>query len=76
MDYIRVVLQDLPVTIRAFTVYYFDEDGMVYYTIFINSRLSETMQCAAYDHEIQHINNNDFDSMLPADKLEVMRHAG
>jgi len=76
MDYIRVVLQNLPVTIRGFTVYYFDEDGMTYYTIFINSRLSEVMQCATYDHEIKHINNNDFDSMLPADRLEAIRHVG
>jgi len=34
------------------------------------------MQCATYDHEIKHINNNDFDSMLPADRLEAIRHVG
>ena len=46
MERIQVVLTDLPVTVRGLTVYYYDEDGQVYYTILINSKLSDRMQCA------------------------------
>ena len=61
MEYIRVILCDwLPLTVRGLTAYYYDDDGMPYYTIFINANLSHEMQCAAYDHEISHIDNNDF----------------
>lgn len=75
MDYIKVTLTDLPTTIRGFTVYFFDEnDGMVYYTIFINSKLNNDMQLLTYDHEIGHISNGDFASMVDVDKLELMRH--
>ena len=70
-----MVLEDLPVTIRGFTVYCFDE-GQAYYTIFINSRLTAAAQCRAYDHEIDHINKGDFDKMFTADLLEVLRHVG
>lgn len=76
MEYVRIVLQDMPVSVKGFTVYNFDDDGMAYYTIFINARLSDQAQCAVYDHEIRHINNNDFDRMhaYTADNLEAMRH--
>lgn len=76
MDRIQVVLVDLPVTVRGLTVYYYDEDGQVYYTILINSRLNSKMQCSAYDHEISHIDNHDFDLMLPVEDLEAARHEG
>ena len=38
MEYIRVLLYDLPEAIKGFTVYYFDDDGMAYYTMFINAK--------------------------------------
>ena len=76
MERIQVVLTDLPVTVRGLTVYYYDEDGQVYYTILINSKLNDQMQCAAYDHEIAHIDNHDFDRMLPVEDLEAARHEG
>lgn len=76
MEMVQVVLIDLPVTVRGLTVYYYDEDGQVYYTILINSRLNDQTQCAAYDHEIVHINNRDFDCMLPVEDLEAARHDG
>lgn len=70
-----MVLENLPVTIRGFTVYQFD-DGQAYYTIFINSRLAAAAQLRAYDHEINHINKGDFDKMFTADWIEVLRHVG
>lgn len=75
MEYIKVIICEwLPVTVRGLTAYYFDEDGMAYYTMFINAALSVEMQCAAYDHEIKHINNNDFHLMIPVEDIEAVRH--
>lgn len=75
MEMIKVLMIDLPHTVRGLTVYYFDDDGQAYYTILINSRLSAEMQCEAYDHEISHINNGDFDSMQEVDRIEYYRHS-
>lgn len=75
MERIQVLLVDLPCTVRGLTVYYYDEDGMVYYTILINSKMSDQMHCATYDHEIAHINNHDFYRMMPVEDLEALRHA-
>lgn len=76
MEYIKVIIADwLPCTIRGFTAYYYDIDGQVYYTIFINAHLNHEMQCATYDHEIKHIDGHDFDHMFPIEDLEAMRHA-
>lgn len=75
MEYIRVVLCDwLPLAVRGLTAYYYDDDGMPYYTIFINANLSDQMQCAAYDHEIKHIDNGDFHLMMSVNDLETVRH--
>ncbi len=74
MEKIQVLLIDLPPRVAGLTAYYYDEDGQVYYTILINARLSDQRQCAAYDHEIAHINNRDFEKMTPADRLEAYAH--
>lgn len=71
MEYIRVFLVDLPHTTKGLTVK--NNDGG--YTILINSRLSEQMQCEAYDHEIAHINNGDFENMYDVSILEHVRHS-
>ena len=80
MDYIRVVLKDLPVTVRGFTV----SDDFDFYTIYINSRLSNQMQIETYEHELSHINNGDFIRMqslyndtscdTDVNKIESERH--
>lgn len=74
MEYIRIHLIDLPPRIHGLTVYKFD-DGDAFYTIFLNSRLNDEMLRKTYDHEIEHINAEDFESMYPADQLEAIRHA-
>lgn len=75
MERIQVILVDLPPRIHGLTVYYYDEDGQVYYTILVNSCLNDKMQCDTYDHEIVHIDNHDFDRMIPVEDLEAIRHA-
>ena len=74
MEYIRVHLMYLDVQWKACTVYYFDDDGQVYYTILLNTKYNDETLCKAYDHEIAHIDRGDFDSMIPADQLEAFAH--
>lgn len=74
MERIKIYIIDLPYKIHGLTVYSFDEDGQSYFTILINAHDNATTQQRTYDHEIKHIDNYDFDSMLPADRLEGFRH--
>ena len=68
-DY-RVVLEDLPCSIRGFTK--MDNDGD--YTIILNSRMSLETQRRTYLHEIEHIEKDDIHSPLTADQIEAVRH--
>lgn len=65
-----VVLIDMPVKIKGITIMNSDDS----YTIFINARLSSQMQCATYDHEMEHINNKDYDHIFSVNDLEAIRH--
>lgn len=71
MEYIGVYLVDLPTAIRGFTVRNNDDS----FSIFINAGMSDVMQRDTYDHEIEHINNHDFDSIYDINYLESLRHA-
>lgn len=71
MEYIGVYLIDLPTSIRGFTVRNADDS----YTIIINAGMSDVMQRDTYDHEIEHINNHDFDNIYDINYLENLRHA-
>lgn len=68
MNY-RVTLQDLPISIKAFTK---ETDG--FYNIVLNARLSADRQRKAYYEEIHHIINNDFDRDCSADQIEANSH--
>ena len=70
---IQTILIDVPSRIHGFTVYNY-VDGEPCYVIFLNSRLNDEMQRKAYEHELEHISNNDFDCMLPVSALEQIRH--
>ena len=74
IENIKVFLENLPECVRGFTVRVFDE-GQEFYFIVLNARLSREMLTATYNHEMEHINNRDFDMDIPADQLEAMRHA-
>lgn len=71
MEYIGVYLVDLPTAIRGFTVRNNDDS----FSIFINAGMSDVMQRDTYDHEIEHINNHDFDHIYDINYLESLRHA-
>lgn len=71
MDYIGVFLVDLPARIDGMTLR--NADGS--FTILINAGLSSIAQCRAYDHEMDHINNHDYDQMYDVDDLERLRHS-
>lgn len=70
MEHIRVFFVDMPSGIKGFTVKN-DDDS---YTILINAGLSHEMQIEAYDHEISHIDNNDYGHFYDVNILEEMRH--
>lgn len=61
-------------TVRGFTVRTTDNED--FYCIILNGKLGRKSLILVYDHEMEHINNHDFDSMYTADQIEAMRHAG
>lgn len=70
MEIIQVFLIDMPTFVDGITVKNSDDS----YTILINAGLSAEGQCAAYDHEMEHINNHDFDNVVDVGALEMIRH--
>lgn len=64
---------DLPTTIHSFVKS--NPDGS--YTIAINARLSNDGRLKAYDHEIHHIQNGDYDYDITRDlnQIELEAHA-
>lgn len=68
---VNVVLADLPGTISAYTVANPDFS----YTVVLNSRLNYERQQKAYKHEIDHIENGDYDKKCSVDLLECYAHA-
>lgn len=69
-DNYTVRLLDLPYTVKAVTA--MDEDG--YYNIYINSKLSKETQQKAVQHELAHVQMNDFYSS--ADIRDIETRAG
>jgi len=61
---IRII--NLPESIRGFVIP--DQDGV--YNIYINAKMNFEMQRITYQHEINHIKNNDPYSDLPVVELE------
>lgn len=73
-ELVSVEVVYLDVQWRGCTVYFFGDDGQPHYTILLNSKYcNETLQ-ETYSHEILHIKNNDFHSMIPADCVEYYMH--
>lgn len=61
----------LPGSIRGFSRQ--NPDGSV--TIIINEDLDMQGRIKAFEHEMEHIINDDFNSDLSADYIEAVRHA-
>ena len=71
MDYINVqVVEWLPISIKGLSTMN-NDDG---FTIILNGKHSAETLCATYIHEVNHIRNKDFNSVLSADALEKLRH--
>lgn len=69
MDY-NTVIMDLPCHIKGFVI----EDGEMFHTIVLNAKLSRITQVNTMMHELEHISNEDFQSLLSADQIESLRH--
>ena len=66
---VKVILENMPTTIKGYTV---AKDFT--YTIVLNSRLSFESQRYTYLHELEHINNGDFEKKCRADIIEFYAH--
>lgn len=69
---VKVVYRPFDCDFKGAVLLRFD-DGEDYYTIVINSNLSEDEQYITLRHEIAHIAYKDFDSPLPISEIERMR---
>lgn len=67
---VNVILVDMPSRISAYTVCNIDFS----YTVVLNSRLSYEKQLNAYHHEMNHIENGDYDKQSSADLIECYTH--
>lgn len=72
MDNINVVFADMPTRIKAFTRKNSDSS----YTIVLNSLLSREQNLLSYQHEIDHIQNGDYDTVCTVNMIEVFAHGG
>lgn len=62
-----VTLHDLPTSVQgALSI---DDDGTP--CIHLNARLSRKAQCMAFDHEMQHLINNDLCNLRRIDAIET-----
>lgn len=69
MNEIIVRYQDLPVSVKSFTLTDENDD----YNIYINSNLDTFQQREAYNHELLHIKNNHFyrDTTAAIDEADI-----
>jgi len=68
---ITTFIYPMPGRIRSYTV---RKDG--FYTIVVNENLCEEARLKAFKHEMDHINNGDFDKSCSADLIEIRAHGG
>lgn len=61
---------DMPTTIRSFVV----SNNDMSFTIIINSKIGSNQQLMAYEHEINHIKNGDYDRHCSVDLIEFFAH--
>ncbi len=61
---------DMPTTIRSFVV----SNNDMSFTIIINAKIGKEQQLLAYEHEINHIKNGDYDKNCSANLIELVSH--
>ena len=74
MNCIQVRFIDLPHRVHGVTTYCMDANGEIFYTILLNARDTAERHRSSYVHELEHISNCDFSSMMSIDELEGLRH--
>ncbi len=62
---------DMPTTIRSFVVCNADMS----FTIIINSKIGRFQQLSAYQHELSHIRNGDYNKNGSVDIIELYAHS-
>ena len=67
---VNCVLADMPVSVRGYTTYNKD----CTYTIVLNARHTREQNLLSYAHELEHINNGDYDNNCDVDALELAVH--
>ena len=75
MDNSKVIYQDLPFDIDGYTVANLDDNGEMFYTIVLNSRISDASQRIAFYHELLHISEADFDKLKEIGVEEIEKEA-
>lgn len=73
MEQIRVMEIDMPLSVKGFVKRTYEDEGE-FYTICINSKLTNEKKYFAIVHELTHINEGDFDKAVPIGLLERERH--
>ncbi len=69
MNTINIQYYDLPCSIRSFV-----SNSDMTYTIVLNSRMAYEIQLLAYQHELVHIENGDYEKKCSADVIEMNTH--
>lgn len=70
-DIFTVISDDMPLGIKGHVNHNIDGS----YTIFINAKLTYEEQKEVFNHELQHIKNNDFEK-FNCDVIEQYAHNG
>lgn len=70
LDNIRTIMCDLPSTIKSFVVATPDDC----FTIVLNQNHSYEQNMKSYQHEIEHIQNGDYEKKCSVDIIEFIAH--
>ena len=70
MEDIYVRYLQLPTTVRAYVV----ANADMTYTIILNSSLSREQNLISYAHELDHIENGDYEKKCSVDMIEFYAH--
>lgn len=71
MEEINTIYMDMPTAIHSFVV----SNADATYTIVLNARMSQEQHLLSYNHELQHIDNGDYEKLISIGTLETMAHA-
>lgn len=67
---VNLCMADLPTTIPAFVIS--NADGS--YTIVLNAKHTREQHLKSFAHEMEHIENGDYEKICSADLLELWAH--